>query len=233
MQSNWAHSALTWWHDAGVDTIVGESPRNWLAPAPAPAPVEAAPAAPAAPIPETLAEFRAWLLESPDLPFAAPGAPRLGPVGDPGAGPMILVDMPSVGDIAAGHLLSGEAGALFDRMMKAIGLNRETIYLAPLSPVRSPSGAIDSRNGAVLADIARRHIALVKPKAVLLFGDNCAKALLGAGIPATRARWHALETPAGPVRTVATIRPEKLLQQPGMKTLAWDDLQMLKKELES
>ena len=32
MASNWAASALSWWQDAGVDTIVGEAPRDWLSP---------------------------------------------------------------------------------------------------------------------------------------------------------------------------------------------------------
>lgn len=231
MSSDWAASALTWWRDAGVDTIVGETPHNWLVPAPAAAaPAQAAPVAD--PIPDTLAGLQAWLLEAPDLPFAAPGAPRLGAIGDPSAGPMIMVDMPSAEDLVAGRLLSGEAGALFDRMIAAIGLSRETIYLAPLSPSRSPSGAIDARSAARLAEIARRHIALAAPRALLLFGDNCAKALLGAAVAGTRGRWHALESAAGPIRTLVTIRPEKLLQQPALKKLAWDDLQMLKKELE-
>jgi DNA polymerase len=229
MSSEWAVSALTWWQEAGVDTIVGETPRNWLQTAPPPQAAKSAPAGAAVPeTPSTLAEFQAWLLASPDLPFAAPGAPRVGPAGDPEAGAMILIDMPSAGDLAAGTLLSGEAGALFDRMIGAIGLSRDTIYLAPLSPARSPSGAIDAKSAAALADIALRHIALAAPKAVLLFGDQCAKALLGSVVAGARGRWHALESPAGPIKTLVTIRPEKLLQQPGMKKLAWEDLQMFR-----
>ena len=73
-----------------------------------------------------------------------------------------------------------------------------------------------------------RHIALAAPKAVLLFGDQCAKALLGSAVAGARGRWHALESPAGPIKTLVTIRPEKLLQQPGMKKLAWEDLQMFR-----
>ena len=225
MSSDWAASALSWWQEAGVDTIVGEEPRNWLAPAPKPS---APTAVPAPPMPRTLDAFQAWLHDSPDLPFASPSAPRVGPSGDPASGLMIIVDMPSVEDVAAGQLLSGAAGALFDRMLNAMeGRTRDSVYLAPLSPVRSASGAIDPRSAASLAEIARHHIGLVRPKAVLLFGDSCAKALVGTAVAGARGRWHDLETPVGPIKTLVTIRPEKLLHQPGLKKTAWADLQML------
>ncbi len=226
MGSDWAASALSWWQEAGVDTIVGEEPRNWLVPAPKPAATVPEPAA-AVQAPQTLDDFQTWLRESPDLPFASPAAPRVGPSGDPASGLMVVLDMPSAEDAAAGLLLSGPAGALFDRMLTAIHRDRETIYLAPLSPVRSPSGAIDARSAAILAEIARRHVALVRPKALLLFGDACSKALIGPAVAGARGRWHDLETPAGPIKTLVTIRPEKLLQQPALKSLAWTDLQML------
>lgn len=227
MTSDGAVSALRWWMDAGVDTIVAETPRDWLGARPQPVPAVAAPA-PA--LPETLADFQAWLRDSPDLPFASPTAPRVGPAGDPAAGLMVMVDMPSPEDAAAGRLLSGgEAGALFDRMMDAIGRSRDTIYLAPLSPVRSPSGTLDGRSAARLAEIALRHIALVKPAALLLFGDIVSRALVGSAVAGARGRWHDLATPTGAIKTLVTIRPEKLVLQPGMKKLAWADLQMLLK----
>ncbi|MGZ8350039.1 MAG: uracil-DNA glycosylase family protein [Allosphingosinicella sp.] len=241
MSSDWATSALSWWREAGVDVIVGEAPRDWLAPAPAvresPAPFAAAPAAaaaaPAAAMPDTLDAFQAWLLASDQLPFASRTAPRVGPSGDPGSGLMILVDMPAAADVAAGSLLSGEAGELFDRMMAAIGRSRETLYLAPLSPYRTPSGQLDPAGAARLAEIARHHIGLVAPQALLLFGDACAKALLGAAVDQTRGKWHEVDTKSGKIRTLVTIRPEKLVSQAGLKKFAWEDLQVLREGLKS
>ena len=232
MASSWAESALSWWQDAGVDVIVGETPRDWLKPAP-PAPL--APDAASAPLarstpealPETLDEFRIWLVESPDLPLASPSAPRIGPSGDPASGLMILVDMPSASDVTAGRLLSGEPGDLFDRMLKAIGRSRETIYLAPLSPVRTANGRLDAESAAALATIARHHVGLVGSQALLLFGDTCARALVGSAVAGARGKWHETQTKRGKIKTLVTIRPEKLLTQPALKKLAWDDLQML------
>jgi DNA polymerase len=221
MSSSWAASALDWWEEAGVDTIVGETPRDWLNPAARPAAAPAEPAPP--PLPETLDALRDWLATSADLPFATPSASRAAPAGEPASGLMVLVDMPS----ADGGLLSGEAGALFDRMLAAIGRGRDSIYLAPLSPIRTPTGAIDAASAARLAEIARRHIGLAAPRALLLFGDICGKALVGAPVAGARAKWHDVDG----IKTLVTIRPEKLLTQPALKALAWADLQMLREAL--
>lgn len=226
MASNWAASAFKWWEESGVDTLVAEQPRDWLKPS-ALAPARAAKAPAMAALPDTLDAFREWLAVSTELPLARPGAKRIGPSGDPASGLMVLVDMPAAADVAAGGLLSGDAGALFDRMMKAIGRDRDRLYLAPLSPVRTATGTIPADAAARLADIARHHIGLVAPRALLLFGDACATALLGQPVMRARARWHEIATPGRTVRTLATIRPEKLLGQPGLKKHVWEDLQLL------
>lgn len=227
-----AASALAWWTEAGVDTIVSEAPRNWLNPqTAAPVPAAAPEAAPApAGMPNELEAFQAWFLAGDAFP-AAPSAARLGPTGEPSAGLAILIDMPSVEDLAAGTLLSGETGRLFDRMLAAIGRDRSSIYLSPLSPVRIPAGALDPANAAAAAEIARHHLGLVAPKAALLFGDGCARALLGGGVAETRGKWHEIRTPRGNVRVLATISPELLLRNPAWKALAWADLQLLMEAL--
>ena len=225
MTSIWAASALDWWQEAGVDTFVGEEPRDWLGAKAKAAPAEAPP--PPAVLPATLDAFHDWLATSPDLPFAAPSARRDLPAGDPGSGLMVLVDMPS----PEGGLLAGKAGALFDRMLVAIGRGRESIYLASLSPIRTPTGTIDARSAARLAEIARHHIALAAPRTLLMFGDICGKALVGAPVAGARGKWHEIPTGNGPVKTLVTISPEKLDEMPAMKKLAWSDLQMLMEEL--
>ena len=142
---------------------------------------------------------------------------------------MVMVDMPSAEDVAAGRLLSGEAGKLFDRMMSAMTppRGRDSLYLAPLSPARTATGMLGPEDAAELARIALHHVGLIAPRALLLFGDACSKALLGVPVAKARGRWLELATPTGKVRALATIRPEKLLAQPTLKKLAWEDLQRL------
>jgi DNA polymerase len=257
MDADWAASTLKWWHDAGVDTIVGETARDWLA-----ADKKVSPALPHGsvtagqsdragsdgpsggssavpsperqrePLPARLDAFHAWLLDG-DLGLSAAATGRVAPAGDPASGLMVLIDMPSAADVAAGNLLSGEPGALFDRMMAAIGRGRDTLYLGSLSPARTATGTLDAAAARRAAEIGRHHVGLVRPTALLLFGDGCAKALLGVAVAQARGKRHELETPAGKISTFVTIRPEKLVSQPGLKKLAWDDLQMLRGRLES
>jgi uracil-DNA glycosylase len=231
-----AESVLSWWTEAGVDTLVDEAPRDWLKPR-AKEPAAPAPAAAAGPLEEALPGqldlFQAWLASSDRLAFAAPSAPRICPAGDPASGLMILADMPTGEDCAAGTLISGEAGRLFERMLAAIGRDRGSVYLAALSCIRSPSGQLNSEAMKSCAALARHHIGLAAPKAVLLFGDNCAKAMLGLSVPQARGRWHELSTHAGPVKALATIAPRQLLESPRLKALAWADLQMLIEEVKT
>jgi uracil-DNA glycosylase len=235
MSSDWAVSALKWWSDAGVDVIVGEEPRDWLNPKPKKA-VEAVPApAAGAPLPASLAEFQAWLLAAEDLPYAAPSAPRLGPAGDGSSGLMVLTDVPAIEDFAAGKLISSQG--LFDKMLAetskktGLKLDRETVYVASLSPLRPPSGNLDAANAGKLAEIARHHIVLAAPRALLLLGDACAKLFIGGPVAHTRSKWHEIETNGGKFRALVTMKPEKLNQQPNLKKHAWADLQLLKEGL--
>jgi DNA polymerase len=230
-----AESALNWWAEAGVDTLVDEEPRDWLRPKSReePASAPAAAEAPGETLPGQLDLFQAWLASSDRLAFAAPAAPRVCPAGDPASGLMILADMPTGEDCTAGTLISGEAGRLLDRMLAAIGRDRDSIYLAALSCIRSPSGQLNSEAMKSCAALARHHIGLAAPKAVLLFGDACAKALLGLSVPQARGRWHEVATHAGPVKALATIAPRQLLDSPRLKAMAWADLQMLIEEVKS
>lgn len=232
MTSRWAESALTWWEEAGVDTLVAEQPRDWLAPpkaaaVPPPAPVQVES------FPDDLAAFQAWLAATDKLPLAGPGARRVAPAGEASSGLMAIADVPSAEDVAAGLLFSGAQGVLVDKMLGAIGIGRESVYLAPFSPIRPPAGRIDPEGVRFLTEAMRHHIGLVAPKAMLIFGDSCSRALLGEPMTQARGRWHEVATPRGRFRAIVTIRPLELLTQPKLKAHAWADLQMLAEGLTS
>lgn len=227
MSAELAASALAWWQEAGVDAAVAEQPCNWLKPKTATSSLAAAPEiapASAAP-PDTLDAFRSWL-RTVALPCPTVGT-RLDPAGDPFGDLMVMTDMPA----QSGGWFEGEADPLFDRMMTAIGRHRDKLYLAALSPARAMQMRLDSASEHRLAELARHHIGLVRPRALLLFGDMCAQALLGESVARTRGRWHQVETPGGPIRTLATIRPEQVARQPSYRKFVWDDLQMLMEAL--
>lgn len=221
---------LAWWRDAGVDVLVDDTPRDWLQPTPPPAAApDAAPVAAVArpeTLPTSLPQFHEWLATA-EFALAGPPPTRLAAAGDPAADLMVLTDLPESGDEAAATLLSGEAGALFDRMLAAIGRDRSSIYLAALSVTRTPDGKIDPDGCAALAPIARHHIALVRPHRVLLLGDCVVPALLGQPLPEARGGLRHLNQDGANMACVATFHPRFLLRHPAFKAQAWQDLRLL------
>jgi len=221
-------SALDWWVEAGVDVVVDDAPRDWLA---RPATVAAAVPAPAAPapaaaLPADLAAFRRWLLADAAVPGAARA--RHDAVGDPAGGCMVVVDMPEPGDRGTGQLLTGEAGALFDRMLAAIGLSRDRIYIAPFAPARPVTGRIPPPHCETLARLMRHHLALAAPRRLLLLGDAPTCAL--AGQPVAQARGRTLSVEAADGRAIPAIAsfPPRLVQGTDLRRSAWADLQAFK-----
>lgn len=226
-----AASSLRWWLESGVDVAVQEEPRNWLAPSPAkrriePPPAEAAPALPRGELPTTMAEFRAWMAEAPDLPLARRGAARVLPVGTEAPAIMLVSDGLTREEEVAGTPMAGEAAALMERMLAAIGLSGEQAYSAPLACFHAPGARMEESELAACAELVRHQVRLVKPKLLLLLGQGPARALLGKPIIAARGHVHKVEG----VRTVATFHPRHLLKHPSEKALAWRDLLLLTEE---
>lgn len=211
---------LEWWVEAGVDVAVAESPRDWLRPAAGRVPPVANVAEPSH---ETLAQLRDWLASSAHLPLASATARRILPHGPEDAAVMLLSDAPALEDFASGQPIGGEAWALAGKMLAAIGIAGDRAYSASLSCVHSPGARMSEEDRAACVDIARRHIALARPKRLLLLGDGPCRALLGE--PLTTARGHAYKVEG--VRAVATFHPRWLLKRPSDKAKAWADLLLL------
>ena len=237
-------SLVTWWQDAGLETIVAETPRDWLAriesaaaPAAVTAPVAATAAQRAVPdtgtarpsLPDTLPTFQAWLASSEKL--SIPLAARVAPSGDVGSGVMMLVDLPEADDHQTGRLLSGPAGQLFDKMIAAMGRDRDSLYLAAMAPGRPAGGYVDKASGALFGELARHHVALARPRVLLLMGEQPSRAFLDIGFVEARGRIHDVKLPGGAVPAIATFHPRTLLQHPEQKKRAWEDLQLLMKAL--
>lgn len=237
-------SLMGWWQDAGIDVLVDDRPRDWLAPAEPAAPAVRAPSAarvrpapaaqPEAPaassFPDTLPAFRAWLAASEKL--IIPMGARIPPAGDAASGLMVLVDLPEAEDAASGRLLSGPVGELFDKMLAAIGRSRDSLYLAAMAPGRPPGGYVDKASAALFIELARHHVALAGPRALLLMGDQPSRAFLRQGFVEARGRAHDVALSGGVTTAVATFHPRTLIQHPDQKRRAWEDLQLLMKIIE-
>lgn len=250
-------SLIGWWREAGVDTLVEDTPRSWLTahtPFPAaedksalagrreesgslsrPVPREARVPSPTGEtvseaLPPTLPELLTWMRESPDVPEARWGRTRLLPAGNPQADLMILTDMPEPGDAEAGQLLSGEVGALFDKMLAAISRSRASIWLAPIATARA-IGRIPAAALPRLTAIAGHQIALVAPKRLLIMGKTPNELLIGPDWQERRGALQTLNLAGLTIHAVATFHPRLLHERPAYKAQAWKDLQLLIKGL--
>lgn len=231
MANRVAVSALDWWAEAGVDTLAEDSPRDWLA---APAlpisaeiiPILPAPAAAVA-MPDTLEALRAFLLADAAIP--GPVNVRIDAKGDPSSRVVVVVDMPEAGDRASGSLLSGDVGALFDRMLGAIKLERARIYMIPFSPARPTTGRLSEAHLKALKPVLLHHLALVAPKKLLLLGDAPVQALLGQPAAKARDATHDVSIGTSAVPTVATIHPRLVAMKREWRPLIWADLQRFEK----
>ncbi|AGH50917.1 uracil-DNA glycosylase superfamily protein [Sphingomonas sp. MM-1] len=225
-------STIDWWREAGIDTLVEEEARDWLAaPRPAPAPAASPAAATAeapASVPATLDAIAAFYAE--DAMFGRPDG-RLLPQGDAASGLMLLADQPEPGDDEAGQIIGGEVGRLFDRMLAAIGRDRASIYLTTMTPVRVPGGRPESAALERWTEIARTHVSIAAPRLLLLLGDAATRAFIGTSLADARGRVHSLNLGGHNVRAMATFHPRFLLQQPARKADAWRDLRLLLEEL--
>lgn len=220
-------SALEWWRDAGVDVIVEDFPRDWLAaPAPKAAPVALEAATEA--MPATLAAFFDWRVGG-DMPEAAWSGASIAASGPETADLMILADCPDRDD--DGVLLSGgAAGTLFARMLAAIGVAREDVHIAATCWRRPTAGRLPREAEARLGEIARHHVALVAPKRLLLFGEGATRAVLGVHLAEARGRLHFINHQGGKVRAVASHHPRFLIEKPACKAESWSDLRMLMRD---
>lgn len=222
-------SAFAWWAEAGLHTFVTDAPTDWLAPAAPPpsAPAAAVPAASA--LPDDLAAFQALLASGDYLTGAPPARRRIAPTGNAGGALMVVTDMPDDADLRAGRLLATET-ALFDAMLRAMGTDRERIYLTPLSPARLTGGRLGEA-AAPLATLMRRHIALVRPRALLLFGNETSRALLALDRAAAGGALRGFNHDGGTVTAIATIHPRNLRRSPALKADAWAAMRLLLGEL--
>lgn len=229
-------SALDWWRDAGVDTTVEDTPRDWFA---RPAPVTVGLVAPTEADPEAHGEmpaeweaFVAWRAgpRAPEAAWLGDGVLASGPLD---AAVMVLADVPDREDCTAGALLTGEAGRLFDRMLAAIGLSRESVHLASVCSKRPTGGRVSRADQERLGEVARHHVGLVAPKRLLLMGDAASRAVLGTEALRARGRLHPINHRSGTSEAVASFHPRFLLENPARKREAWADLRLLMRGLGS
>lgn len=156
--------------------------------------------------------------------------------GNPEAAVMLVGEAPGREEDRMGLPFVGESGRLLDRMLAAIGLDRNSVYITNVVFWRPPGNRHPSQEETtVCAPFARRHVALVKPKVLVLLGGVAAQTLLDTseGITRLRGRWFTYPGPDQPIPALPTFHPAYLLRQPALKRAAWQDLLAIKAKIAS
>jgi DNA polymerase len=146
-------------------------------------------------------------------------------VGNRSAEWLFIGEAPGAEEDRRGEPFVGRAGQLLNAMLRAIGLEREQVYITNILKSRPPKNR-DPRPEEVAActPFLRRQIALIKPRIIVALGRIAAQHLLNtdASLGRLRGRTHIYEDTRIPV--VATYHPAYLLRNPAGKAKAWQDL---------
>ena len=157
--------------------------------------------------------------------------------GNPKAPLMVIGEAPGADEDRLGRPFVGRSGQLLDRMLTAIGYQRDrNAYITNVLFWRPPGNRKPTLDEiAACLPFVWRHIALLAPKAIMLCGGTATGALLGRadGITKLRGRWFDLEVPDldHPVPTLAAYHPSFLLRAPARKGEVWRDLLALQSKL--
>ena len=145
-------------------------------------------------------------------------------VGNSNAELMFIGEAPGADEDREGEPFVGRAGQLLNSMLKAIGLQREQVFIANILKSRPPNNR-DPKPEEVQACIPYlfRQIELVNPKLILCVGRIAAQTLLETDTPIGKLRGQ-LHRIAGNRPMVVTYHPAYLLRSPGEKRKSWADL---------
>lgn len=157
--------------------------------------------------------------------------------GDPSGGVMLIGEAPGADEDRQGLPFVGRAGQLLDRMLAAIGLDRQKVYITNIVNWRPPGNREPSpEEAAICLPFLHRHIELANPKLLVLLGAVPVRHITGLpGILRHRGRWESYRcrTSGREVPVMLTLHPAYLLRQPAAKRLAWQDLTAISQRAKS
>ncbi|MBP0438925.1 uracil-DNA glycosylase [Tianweitania sediminis] len=147
--------------------------------------------------------------------------------GNPQAPIMFVGEAPGRDEDLEGRPFVGRSGQLLDRMLQAIGRDRDSAYIANVIPWRPPGNRDPSPlETEICRPFIERQIELAGPKVLVTLGGPSSKIILNTrdGIMRLRGTWQTHTTPSGrEIPTMPTLHPAYLLRNPAHKKLAWRD----------
>ncbi len=149
-------------------------------------------------------------------------------VGNPNADILFIGEAPGRDEDLKGEPFVGRAGQLLDKMIAAIHLSRDDVYIANILKCRPPENRdpLPDEANTCLPHLAEQ-IRLIKPKLICALGRIAAQILLDTKSPLSKMRGRFYDI--GGAKMLATFHPAALLRNPNFKKEAWEDLKLLRR----
>ena len=129
----------------------------------------------------------------------------------------------------------GDAGSLLNKMLKAINIEREKVYITNVVNYRPPNNRKpDTSEINRYSTFLKEHISIIDPQILILMGSTAMEALIGINkkISKERGQWKEVIIKQKTYKTIITFHPAYLLRQPEQKKFSWKDLKIIRKEID-
>ena len=151
---------------------------------------------------------------------------------------MLIGEAPGRDEDEQGIPFVGRAGQLLNKMLLAIKLQREDVYITNVVNWRPPDNRTPTDDEILeYLPFLQRQIDIVQPKFIFLLGGVAAKAILSTplALGKLRGNWHEYKSLnlEESILTIASYHPAFLLRSPQFKKQSWEDLQMLQEKLKN
>ena len=151
--------------------------------------------------------------------------------GNPNSKIMLIGEAPGASEDEEGLPFVGRAGALLDKMLAAIDLDRKKVYISNIINYRPPDNRRPTHEEMKrYLPFITEHIEIIEPKILVLLGSTAMNALIGNESVISKMRGKWIEKQFGNIKTsvIITFHPAFLMRQPAQKKLAWVDLKMIR-----
>ena len=153
-------------------------------------------------------------------------------VGNPSADLMFVGEAPGADEDLQGEPFVGRAGQLLTKIIEAIDLKREDVYIANVLKCRPPGNRNPEPDEVEQCEpFLLRQIDVIRPKVIVALGKFAAQCLLKTNEPITRLRGR--EYRYRDATLIPTYHPAYLLRTPSAKREVWEDMKRVRALLES
>ena len=148
-------------------------------------------------------------------------------VGNPQADLMFVGEAPGADEDVQGEPFVGRAGQLLTKIIEAIGLKREDVYIANVIKCRPPQNRNPEQDEVDTCEpFLFQQIDVIKPKVVVALGTFAARALLRTLDPISRLRGRVFDYRGA--KLIPTFHPAYLLRNPSSKREVWEDMKLVR-----